>query len=142
MENIAVRQRLFFFIVFAILIVLMALMLKPFFTVLIVSLISVIMLKPVYNYFLGREWIRGRKGLASSLTLLALLLLLVVPVLLITWLVLSQMLIKLTPFSASSRTQSSMLLLFMLGAGLLPFCQTHGQVAFHPKGTKSAPVFE
>jgi predicted PurR-regulated permease PerM len=80
MEGTDLRQRLFFFVAFAILIILTLAMLKPFFTVIIVSLISVIMLKPVYNFFLGRNWVKGRKGLASSLTLIALLLVLIIPV--------------------------------------------------------------
>jgi predicted PurR-regulated permease PerM len=80
MENVNVRERLFFYIVFIILIVLMVVMLKPFFTVLIVSLISVIMLKPLYNFFFARTWVRERKALASSLTLLTLLVVLIVPI--------------------------------------------------------------
>ncbi len=80
MESINLRERLFFYIVFIILIILMSLMLKPFFTVLIVSLISVIILKPLYNFFFGLNWVRERKGLAASLTLLAVLVVLVIPV--------------------------------------------------------------
>ena len=82
MESINLRERLFFYLVFIILIILMALMLKPFFTVLVVSLISVIILKPVYNFYLGRDWIKERKGLAASLTLLSVLVILIIPVLL------------------------------------------------------------
>ena len=63
MENINVRERLFFYIVFVILIVLMAVMLKPFFTVLIVSLISVIMLKPLYNYYFGADMGQGAQSI-------------------------------------------------------------------------------
>jgi predicted PurR-regulated permease PerM len=91
MERVNLRERLFFYIVFLILIILMGLMLKPFFTVLIVSLISVIMLKPVYNYFFARKWIKKRKALASSLTLLTLLALLIIPALLLLWLTISQL---------------------------------------------------
>ena len=91
MENVNVRERLFFYIVFVILLILMAVMLKPFFTVLIVSLISVIMLKPLYNWYFGRTWVRERKALASSLTLLTLLVVLIVPVLLIFWVTVNQL---------------------------------------------------
>lgn len=80
MDNTDLRQRLFFFIAFAVLIILALAMLRPFFTVIIVSLISVIMLKPIYNFFLRRKWVKERKGLASSLTLIALLLVLIIPV--------------------------------------------------------------
>jgi hypothetical protein len=67
------------------------LMLRPYFTVLIVSLISVIILKPTYNFFLQRKWVKQRKGLASSLTLGAVLVMLVIPVVLIVWLTTSQL---------------------------------------------------
>lgn len=77
------RQRLFFYILFVILIILTLVMLKSYLTVIIVSLISVIMLKPVYDYFIGRKWVGERKGLASSLTLIALLVILILPVILI-----------------------------------------------------------
>jgi predicted PurR-regulated permease PerM len=82
-DSINLRERVFFYIVFVILIFLMVLMLKPFFTVLVVSLISVILLKPVYNFILGKDWIKGRKALAASLTLLVLFLMLVIPMFLI-----------------------------------------------------------
>jgi len=89
-EGTELRNRVFFFIVFLVLIILAAAMLKSYFTVLIVSLISVIMLKPVYNYFLGRKRIRRRTRLAASLTLLCVFLVLVIPVLLIAWFTVSQ----------------------------------------------------
>jgi predicted PurR-regulated permease PerM len=91
MESTDLRQRLFFFLAFAILIILTLSMIKPFFTTIIVSLISVIMLKPVYNFFLGRQWIRGRKTLAASLTLIALLLMLIIPTYLIVRITITQL---------------------------------------------------
>lgn len=91
MDSVNLRERLFFYIVFGILIILMLLMLKPFFTVLIVSLISVIVLKPAYNFFLARTWVKQRKGLAASLTLIAVLVILVIPVLLIVWVTAKQL---------------------------------------------------
>ncbi|MGD8463504.1 MAG: hypothetical protein PVI09_06525, partial [Anaerolineae bacterium] len=63
-DSVNLRERLFFYIVFAILILLTILMMQPFFTALVVSLISVILLKPVYNYFFARPWVRERKTLA------------------------------------------------------------------------------
>jgi predicted PurR-regulated permease PerM len=91
MESTNLRERLFFYIIFAILIVLMLLMIEPFLTVLVVSLISVIMLKPVYNYFLERKPLRQRPGLAASATLLSVFLVLVIPVLLIVWVTVNQL---------------------------------------------------
>ena len=91
MESINLRQRLFFFVVFAILILLTLTLLRPFLTVVIVSLISVIMLKPVYNFFLRWKWLKGRKRLASTLTLVALFAIVIIPVLLIVQLTVSQL---------------------------------------------------
>ena len=91
LNSINLRERLFFYIVFAILIILMLLMIQPFFTVLVVSLISVIMLKPVYDRIFGLNWVKERKGLAASLTLIAVLVILVIPVVLIIWLTLNQL---------------------------------------------------
>jgi predicted PurR-regulated permease PerM len=91
MESINLRQRLFFFVVFAILILLTLTLLRPFLTVIIVSLISVIMLKPVYNFFLSWKWLKGRKGLASTLTLVALFAIVIIPILLIVQLTVSQL---------------------------------------------------
>jgi predicted PurR-regulated permease PerM len=91
MESVNLRERLFFYIVFAILIILMLLMIEPFFTVLIVSLIAVIVLKPVYDWFLVQGWVRERKALAASLTLIALFVVLIIPVLLIVWLTANQL---------------------------------------------------
>ena len=90
-NSINLRERLFFYIVFAILIILMLLMIQPFFTVLVVSMISVIMLKPVYNYIFGLNWVKERRGLAASLTLIAVLVILVIPAVLIIWLTLNQL---------------------------------------------------
>jgi len=91
MESINLRQRLFFFVVFAILILLTLTLLRPFLTVIVVSLISVIMLKPVFNFFLSWKWLKGRKRLASTLTLVALFAIVIIPVLLIVQLTVSQL---------------------------------------------------
>jgi predicted PurR-regulated permease PerM len=89
--DINLRERLFFYLAFVILIILAMLMLKPFFTVLVVSLISVIILKPVYNWFLERSWVKERKTLAASLTLLAIFLILVIPLFLIVRVTVNQL---------------------------------------------------
>ena len=91
MADINLRERLFFYLAFIILIILALAMLKPFFTVLVVSLISVIILKPIYNWFLGRNWVRERKTLAASLTLLAVFLILVIPLFLVVRVTVTQL---------------------------------------------------
>ena len=62
MEKVNLTERLFFYIVFLILIILALLMIQPYFTILVVSLISVIILKPVYSFYMKRSWIRERRA--------------------------------------------------------------------------------
>ena len=54
-------------------------MLRPFLTTIVISVISVILLKPVYDYFLGTKIVKERKGLAVTLTLLCGFLIVVIP---------------------------------------------------------------
>jgi len=91
MQLTEIRRRLFFALVFLILIVLTLVMLKPFLTVIVVSLISVIVLKPVYDFFLGRKRLKRRRGLAASMTLISFVLILVIPLYLIVRLTASQL---------------------------------------------------
>jgi predicted PurR-regulated permease PerM len=91
MEKVNLTERLFFYIVFLILIILALLMIQPYFTILVVSLISVIILKPVYSFYMKRSWIRERKTLAASLTLLSVFVILIIPVILMVWLTASQL---------------------------------------------------
>ena len=94
------RNRLFFWLVFLILIILAMLMIKPYFTALVLSLIAVIMLTPLYSYFLKRKRIRGREKLAVSLTLLSFLGILVIPILLIALLIVNQLAAALTQIAS------------------------------------------
>ena len=79
-DKFNLRNRIFFYIVFLILTILTLILLRPLFSVIALSLISVIMLKPVYTFFMGLSWVKGRGRMAASLTLIAYVLLLVAPV--------------------------------------------------------------
>jgi len=94
------RNRIFFWLVFLILIILALLMIKPYFTALVLSLIAVIMLTPLYTYFLQRRRIRGREKVAVSLTLLSFIGILVIPIILVALLVANQLAAALTSFAA------------------------------------------
>jgi predicted PurR-regulated permease PerM len=94
------RNRIFFWLVFLILIVLTILMIKPYFTALVLSLIAVIMLTPLYTYFLQQRRIRGREKVAVSLTLLSFIGILVIPIILVALLVANQLAAALTSFAA------------------------------------------
>ena len=93
-------NRIFFWLVFLILIVLTILMIRPYFTALVLSLIAVIMLTPLYTYFLKRKRIGGREKLAVSLTLLSFLGILVVPIIGITIYIVNQLAAALSAFAA------------------------------------------
>jgi len=74
------QSRIFFFITFLVLLIVTALLLKPFFSVILLSLIAVIVLKPLYGWFYRSKYTKGKPRLSASLTLLTFLFLLVVPV--------------------------------------------------------------
>jgi len=85
-----IRKRVFFYLIFLLLIILALIMLRPFFTTIIISLISVILLKPLYSYFFGLSFIRESRGAAIALTLLSALLIVVVPLYIVVSLTVSQ----------------------------------------------------
>lgn len=90
-SEFSIRNRIFFYAIFAALIILSLMVVKPFLNVLALSIISVIMLKPLYNYLLKTLWAKGRQRLAASASLFLFLLLLVTPILLIGYLVIAQL---------------------------------------------------
>lgn len=94
------KNRIFFWLVFLILVILTILMIKPYFTTLVLSLVFVIMLTPLYNYFLQRKWVRGREKVATTLTLLSFLGILVIPVYLVAQMIVSQLAAALTSFAS------------------------------------------
>ena len=94
------RNRIFFWLVFLILIILTVLMIEPYFTALVLSLIAVIMLTPLYNYFLQRKRIQGREKVAVSLTLFSFVGILVVPIVLIALLMVNQLAAALAGFAS------------------------------------------
>jgi len=74
------QSRIFFFLTFLVLLIITALLLKPFFSVILLSLIAVIVLKPLYGWFLRARYTKGKPRLSASVTLLTFLFLLVIPV--------------------------------------------------------------
>lgn len=85
------RNRIFFWLAFLILIILAILLIKPYFTVIVVGLIAVIMLTPLYNRFLQAAWVKGREKVAVSLTLASFVGILFVPIYLIARLIVGQL---------------------------------------------------
>lgn len=74
------QSRVFFFLTFVVLLIITALLLKPFFNVILLSLIAVIVLKPLYGWFYRTRFTKGRQRLSASVTILTFVFLLVVPV--------------------------------------------------------------
>ncbi|MCJ7660313.1 MAG: AI-2E family transporter [Anaerolineales bacterium] len=91
MNRNELTHRLFLLITFLVLIILAFFLIKPFFSAIVISLISVILLKPLYNYFLGVKWVKERPRLAVSLTLLSFFLMIVIPLFFLVYLTASQL---------------------------------------------------
>jgi len=91
MNRHELTHRVFLLITFLVLIVLAFLLIKPFFSAIVISLISVILLKPLYNYFLGVKWVKERPRLAVSLTLISFFLMIVIPLFFLVYLTASQL---------------------------------------------------
>lgn len=86
-----IRNRVFFYLGFLILIILMFTMIKPYITTIIISLISVVLLQPVYKFFIGVGIVKERRPLAVTLTLLSFMLIIVVPIYFIVRMTTSQL---------------------------------------------------
>jgi predicted PurR-regulated permease PerM len=84
-------HRLFLLITFLVLIVLAFLLIKPFFSTIVISLISVILLKPLYNYFRGKKRLKERPRLAVSFTLISFFLIIVIPLFFLVYLTVTQL---------------------------------------------------
>ena len=85
-----IRKRIFFYLGFLLLIILALILIEPFFTTIMISLISVILLKPIYNIFFGMGWVKERSRIATTLTMLSFLFLIVAPIYLIVSLIAGQ----------------------------------------------------
>jgi predicted PurR-regulated permease PerM len=85
------QSRIFFFLTFVVLLVLTGLLLKPFFNVILLSLIAVIVLKPLYGWFYRTKFTKGKPRLSASVTILSFILVLVVPVTIVIVLFIDQL---------------------------------------------------
>ncbi len=91
MDRTYFENKLAFMVVALILTILALVLIGPYFTVVMVSLISVIVLKPLFDWILRRRWIKGRRNVAAAVTLACFLLILVIPVFVIAWVAISQL---------------------------------------------------
>ncbi|MFN2187505.1 MAG: AI-2E family transporter [Candidatus Promineifilaceae bacterium] len=77
--NARPKGRNFFFLLFAILILAVLIILRPYLGVIAIALIAVTLLKPIYDRFMRHHWVRGRTQLATTMTLLTFFLIIVIP---------------------------------------------------------------
>jgi predicted PurR-regulated permease PerM len=91
MDQINLRARIFFVIVFLMLLILSFFVIRPFLTLILFTLILVIVLKPAYNYFLNRNWMKGHKRLAATVTLIVFALAIFIPLFLLLQITVSQL---------------------------------------------------
>lgn len=83
MNNSLVRQRGFFFGMVLLLAVLASILVWQFVQAILLALALVVILKPMYNWFLERKWIKGSSRKATGMTLVVFILLIAVPAILI-----------------------------------------------------------
>lgn len=84
------RGRYFFFGLFGILAILVLYILSPYLGVIAIALVTVLMLKPLYDWFLYHNRVKGRARVATTLTLVTLFLLILIPLFIIGFLSFSQ----------------------------------------------------
>ena len=84
------RGRLFFFGLFAVLAIFVIYILHPYIGVILTAFVTVIILHPVYDYFLNRKWVRNKSSVATTLTLIAFFLIIIVPLVIIGFLLYTQ----------------------------------------------------
>jgi predicted PurR-regulated permease PerM len=84
------RGRAFFFGIFALLALMVLYLLSPFMSVILVSLVTAVMVKPLYDYYLGRKWVKNRARFAVTLTLITFFLIIIIPIFIIGFLLFSQ----------------------------------------------------
>ena len=78
-----IQQRIFFFIMVGILAVLALILVWQFVTPILLSFAVVVIMKPVYNWLLGKRWIKNRETRATGMTMLIFVLVIAIPAILI-----------------------------------------------------------
>ena len=82
MESRLVQQRVFFFGLVAILAILALILVWPFTQTILLAIAVVIVMKPVYNWLLGKKWVKGSESKAAGGTVIVFLLVIATPVVL------------------------------------------------------------
>ena len=85
------RGQLFFYGLFALLAVATFFLIRPFISVILIALITVVLLRPAYIRILNHKWVKGRARIATSVTRLSFLLLIIIPLILIGSLIIGEL---------------------------------------------------
>lgn len=83
MKEHLVRERTVFFALVGILVFLTVIMLWPYLIAILTAIATVVILKPLYNWFLGKSWIKGSENWATGATIIVFVLVIAIPILLI-----------------------------------------------------------
>ena len=83
MNDRLIRQRGFFFGMVLILAVLALILVWQFIQSILLAVAMVVLLKPLYNWFLGKKWIKGSSRTATGMTLAVFILVIAIPAILI-----------------------------------------------------------
>ncbi len=74
------RERAFFYVVLGLVILLTLVLIWPFLSPILFGLAAVVLIKPIYDWFMAKKWLRGRSNWAVTLTIVVAILLIAVPV--------------------------------------------------------------
>jgi len=89
MERSQVRNLLFFWALFALVTLGVLALIRPYIGTILFSLTLVVLLKPIYDYFMGRKWVK-KSGVATALTIVSFLLIIAIPVTLLVAITINQ----------------------------------------------------
>jgi predicted PurR-regulated permease PerM len=126
MDRSYVTHKISFMVVALTLVVLSLLLIRPYFTAVMVSLISVIVLKPLFDWVLRRRWVKERRNLAAGITVAIFILAVVIPVALVAWILIGQLASALVWLSEISPEEALKSLLMALEG---PSCRQAVQTA-------------
>lgn len=74
------RERAFFYLMVGVLVLLTLILIWPYLSPILLGLAAVVITKPIFDWFLDKNWLRGRTKWAVTLTIISSILLIAVPV--------------------------------------------------------------
>ena len=74
-----VRERIFFFLLIGVLVILTLLMLWPFLGAILLAVAVAVILKPLYNWFLKKKWMKESENRAAGATIITFVLVIAIP---------------------------------------------------------------